>query len=274
MDLPLDAFFRDFEVRGVVVRGVEVFSLRSSWDDQDALFVAAKAGENGSGHSHLDIGSFVLDALGVRWAIDLGPDDYTLPGYFGRDRWSYYRNRAEGHNVMVIDPSLAPDQDPTAVARVLRFSSSPGWAFGIVDLAPAYASMVEEFRRGVGLCRRRMVIVQDEVTSRQPREVWWFMHTTAAITVSEDGQTALLRQGEARLWCRIVAPPDARFEAMSAQPLPSSPHPAKQDRNDAIRKLAIHLRDVTSLRLAVVMVPLREGEALPALPEIKPLAQW
>lgn len=274
VDLSRDAFFRDFEIRGVVVRGVEVFSLRGSWDDQDAVFVAAKAGENGAGHSHLDIGSFVMDALGVRWAIDLGPDDYTLPGYFGRDRWTYYRNRAEGHNTLVIDPSLAPDQDPTAVARVLRFSSTPEWAFGIVDLAAAYPTTVEELRRGVGLRERRMVIIQDEMQSRQPREVWWFMHTAAAVGLEEDGRTAILFQDDARLWCRIVTPSDARFEVMSARPLPSSPRPVKQDGNDGITKLAIHLRDVTSLRLTVVMVPLREGEAPPTLSEIKPLAQW
>lgn len=274
MGLSRDAFFRDFEIRGAVVRGVEVFSLRSSWDDRDATFVAAKAGENGAGHSHLDIGSFVMDALGVRWAIDLGPDDYTLPGYFGRDRWTYYRNRAEGHNTLVVDPSLAPDQDPTAVARVLRFSSTPGWAFGIVDLTPGYASTVEELRRGVGLWERRMVIVQDEMKSRQPREVWWFMHTAAVIRLMEDGQTALLFQGNARLWCRIVSPSDARFEVMSARPLPSSPRPAKQDDNDGIRKLAIHLSNVTSLRLTVVMVPLREAEASPVLSEVRPLNEW
>lgn len=272
--LSSDAFFRDFELRGVVVRGVEVFSLRSSWDDGDAIFITAKAGENGAGHSHLDIGSFVMDALGVRWAIDLGPDDYSLPGYFGRERWTYYRNRAEGHNTLVVDPSPGPDQDPTAVTRVVRFSSTPEWAFGIIDLAPAYASMVEELRRGIGLHQRRVVIVQDEMKSGQPREIWWFMHTTAAVSLEEDGRTAILSQDDVRLWCRILTPSDARFEVMSATPLPSSPRPAKQDGNDGIRKLAIRLKDMTSLRLTVVMVPLRGGESPPALSEVKPLADW
>ena len=38
---------------------------------------------------HLDLGTFVLDALGQRWAGDLGPDDYDLPGYFGPERFTY-----------------------------------------------------------------------------------------------------------------------------------------------------------------------------------------
>jgi len=78
-DLALDRHFR----------GTEVVSMRSAWDDGDAIFVAFKAGDNRSNHSNLDLGSFVLDASGYRWAIDLGADDYNLPGYFGSQRWTY-----------------------------------------------------------------------------------------------------------------------------------------------------------------------------------------
>jgi len=81
-------------------RGVEVATMRDRWDDPRAWFVGFKAGANTVGHAHLDVGSFVLETKGVRWAIDLGPDDYDLPGYFddhgGGRRWTYYRLRAEG----------------------------------------------------------------------------------------------------------------------------------------------------------------------------------
>ena len=61
---------------------------RSAWDDPRALFVGLKAGGNSVNHAHLDLGSFVLEADGVRWAVDLGPDDYNLPAYFGAKRWT------------------------------------------------------------------------------------------------------------------------------------------------------------------------------------------
>ena len=35
--------------------------------------------------------------------LDLGGDNYNLPGYFGRQRWTYYRLRTEGHNTLTID---------------------------------------------------------------------------------------------------------------------------------------------------------------------------
>ena len=77
--------------------------MRSAWDDPNAVSVDFKAGDNKANHSHLDLGSFIVDALGVRWACDLGADDYNMPGYFGGKRWTYYRLRAEGHNTLVIN---------------------------------------------------------------------------------------------------------------------------------------------------------------------------
>ena len=68
-ELPLNALFR----------GVQVAIFRSAWNDPKALYIGVKGGRNGADHSHLDLGSFVLDDLGYRWAVDLGGDDYNLP---------------------------------------------------------------------------------------------------------------------------------------------------------------------------------------------------
>src|SRR6185436_3671178 len=103
-----------------------------------SIFAAFKAGDNQANHSHLDLGSFVLDALGVRWAVDLGADNYNLPGYFGEQRWNYYRLRAEGQNTLVINPGAGPDQDSSAASRIVRFEMSDERSFAIADLTPAY----------------------------------------------------------------------------------------------------------------------------------------
>jgi len=71
-DMPLDSFFNQ----------VQNATMRSAWDDPRALYAAFKGGDNQAGHNDLDLGSFVLDANGVRWAEELGADDYDLPGYF------------------------------------------------------------------------------------------------------------------------------------------------------------------------------------------------
>src|SRR5579885_1160013 len=69
---PLDAHFRG---------GADIAVFRSAWNDANAFFVGFKAGNNQENHAHMDRGSFIFDADGVRWAEDLGADNYNLPGY-------------------------------------------------------------------------------------------------------------------------------------------------------------------------------------------------
>jgi hypothetical protein len=101
-NMPLDRFFNaDFD---------QWAAFRSSWTDEDALYVAIKAGQllNHQTHNDLDLGDFVLDALGTRWIGELGSGDYNSPDYFTSDaqdavRWLYYRKRTEGQNTMLVN---------------------------------------------------------------------------------------------------------------------------------------------------------------------------
>ncbi len=260
--LPLDKYWRN----------VEVVTLRSRWNDPQAVFVGIEARSHTFNHQHLDIGSFVLDALGQRWAVDLGADDYNLPGYFGPKRYDYYRLRAEGHNTLVIDPAAGPDQDPQATCGIRRFASKPEWAFAVADLTDAYRKRAKKVERGMALVDRRYVIVQDEIEAANV-DLWWFMHTPAAIGLEGDGRKATLTLGGKQLEARIVAPAAARFEVRPAEPLPTSPNPAGQKTNDGVRKLAIHLPDTTTLRLTVVFIP-RDGQGEVVPPKVRPLAEW
>ena len=238
-------------------------TFRGAWEERDSVFVGLKCGDNRANHSHLDLGSFVLDALGQRWAVDLGADDYNLPGYFGGQRWNYYRLRAEGHNTLVINPGNGPDQDPGALAPIVRFESKPARAFAIADLTRAYAPDASRVQRGVALLDRRQTLVQDEIQAGHTNEIWWFMHTPGEIQINDDGTTATLSQGNTRLFARLLSPANARFTMMEAQPLQASPHPEKQQQNISVRKLAIHWNGVTDLRVTVLFTPLREGETPP-----------
>jgi hypothetical protein len=263
--LPLDKYFRE----------AEVVTLRSAWDNKDAIFVGLKAGDNKANHSHLDLGSFILDALGVRWAVDIGSDDYNLPGYFGKQRWNYYRLRAEGHNTLVLNPGTEPDQNPAAMSRITRFESKPERAFAIADLTAAYGKNAGKVFRGIALLDRKQVLVQDELQAPQPAKLWWFLHTAADANLESDGTVATLSQGKARLWVHLLAPAQARFTVKEAQPLDASPQPERQGQNNKFRKLAIDLKGVTDTRLAVLLVPLKEGETAPVKsPEVRPLEKW
>lgn len=60
--------------KGDGVNPVAVF--RSSWTDPNALYLACKAGAANAPHGHMDAGSFIFEADGVRWAVDLGMQSY------------------------------------------------------------------------------------------------------------------------------------------------------------------------------------------------------
>ena len=239
-------------------RGAEIVTLRSAWDDPKAIFVGFKAGDNKANHSHLDLGTFVLDALGVRWAVDLGADDYNLPAYFGNRRWTYYRLRAEGHNTLVINPGPEPDQDPAASGRIITFRESGA---AIADLTGAYSRHARKVHRGISVIGRNEVVLQDEIETKAPADLWWFFHTPAQIQIGTNGSLATLTQGKAQLTARILSPVQARFTRMAAGPLPTSPRPEKQHNNSGIQKLAIHLENAEKVTVTVAFAPVIEKRA-------------
>ena len=242
-------------------KGIDAAFFRSAWDDPKALFVGFRGGDNGANHSHLDLGNFVLDALGQRWALDLGGDDYNLPGYFGKQRWSYYRLRTEGHNTLTIDNE---NQVVTARAPLIAFSSTPERAFAVADLSAGYKPKLTQVRRGLAVLQRNQVLVQDEIQAAQPVDVVWNFHTKAAIQIN--GDRAVLTQGKATLEARILNPPGATFAVVSANP------PVPQRQQPDVSNLTIRLPGVRQTRIAVLLTPAGTGPA--ALLALEPLDVW
>jgi hypothetical protein len=251
-DVPADRWFRH----------VDVAFLRSKWNDPRALYVGFKGGDNGIGHAHLQLGTFVLDALGQRWVLDLGPDDYNLPGYFGSRRWTYYRLSTRGQNTLLID---GKNQDPKAVARITAFRSSPRRSFAVVDLTAAYPGQARQMTRGIAMLDRRQILVQDELIGVSGNKVTWQVHTKARIELH--GPLAALKLGGETLLAKILAPPGAQFTAEPA----SAPSPQHQQPD--VQRLTIKVSPTSPpLQIAVLFVPGQAAAAAP--PPLVPLQQW
>jgi hypothetical protein len=241
-------------------RGVNVAFLRSAWDNPNALWVGFKGGDNQANHSHLDLGTFVLDALGERWALDLGPDDYNLPGYFGGKRWTYYRLRTEGHNTLVVN---GENQAPKAKAPVVAFSSTRQEASAVADLSQGYL-MCGRVLRGMAMIAPGQIVIQDEVSAGEPVGVVWQMHTRAEVK-PEKNRAVLSLKGK-RLGAEILEPAGAVFEVAGANPPP--PEAQQPD----VRKLVVRLPEkVKEVRLVVRLMV--EGAGAEAS-EVRPLAEW
>jgi hypothetical protein len=230
--LPLDRYFS----------GVSVVTMRSEWKNPHAAFVGFKGGDNRVNHGQLDLGSFVFDANGIRWAVDLGPDDYNIPGYFGKQRWDYYRNRTEGHNALVINDK---NQSTTATVAIIRFGSAAKHSWAVADLSEAYPD-VTQYWRGMALVGRRELLVRDEIVANKPFAAVWNLHTKANIVIAE--QRATLTQDDEKLFVEILEPPSARFSTLRVSTAP----PQKPLKN--VRRLSISVPDTeTKLDLAVLL---------------------
>ncbi|MBJ7396235.1 MAG: heparinase II/III family protein [Akkermansiaceae bacterium] len=267
---------------------LEAGVFREKWNDSRATFLAFKGGNLGEDtHTDLDAGSFVLYANGKNWALDMGLENYSLPGVLnptsssGTDRWDYYRKRAEGHNTLVINPGSGPDQQLGSDCPIQFWRSSPDGdgSASVMDLTPAYGG-ANKIRRGFRLLNgRHDVIVQDEISLKAASTVWWFMHFNSDITswsIAADGTSATLTQGNERLWCKILNG-GGIFTVQNSTPFFSSPKPAGQNENNGFRKLSIQLDGVTSTQLTVYFKPLASGDPIPdsaALPAITSLDEW
>jgi hypothetical protein len=248
---------------------VEVAVFRSAWEDPEALFVGVKAGYNQVNHGHLDLGNFELDALGVRWARDLGSDNYNLPGYWdgkrGGRRWSYYRLNSKSHNVPLLG---GEDQDPLATSRFVKFESQKSSASVLIDLTSAYEKYAKKVTRGVAMLDgREAVLVQDEFEIEKPCELVWAMTTDAEISLEKRWIARLTLDGK-ELVARVLSPYHAPFTVESAEQEPP------QKTNKGVRRLIVRLPKAEgSVRVAVLLSPVWGKDYVSSV-AVKPLAEW
>jgi hypothetical protein len=165
-------------------------------------------------HNQADAGSFILDGARQRWILDLGADDYDLPGYFdhGPDnrsgsRWRYYRTQTAGHNTLVIDGG---NQIPDARAPIVGNCVDGDCKWAVFDLSAAYGKPAGSIRRGAALIGRQ-VVIQDEVRAKFSGKIVWTVHTSAE-PISVAGSVAQFRSGDDRFVLRILEPAAACFE--------------------------------------------------------------
>ncbi len=273
----------------------EVVTLRENWTDSGATFVGGMGGTYSS-HGMLQSGTFQLFALGQKWFEDLTSEGYYLPGWLtttpnpdGIDRWDYYRNRAEGHNCLVVNPNANPDRIWNALpAPLINYQSDAvgGRSFAVWDLtdnmpgSEGGSPRVTRVWRGIQLLNnRKHVLIQDEVRTSSTSELWWNAHykvSGTTVTISADKKEVILHRGNNRLWGRIIGG-NGTWRDLPAAPLLSSPNPEDNANNSSFRKLTIKLTGFTTTDLVVWFVPLKSGENPPAAssaPAFSYLSNW
>jgi hypothetical protein len=270
-NLPLDYFGKGEN------NSVGTGTFRTSWTDPNALFLGFHAGYRLANHSQSDEGTFIFDALGERWAIDVGDgrrdlsvDGKSLNGsqekYFGKERPDFYRMRTEGHNLYVINPDKSYGQDFSASNRPQfeQLSLQTEKPFAIANLTCSYKKEVSVAKRGFLLNKKEgYALIQDEAILTQSSTVYWFMHTRANIEIVEDGHAALLSIGKKKLYVKVIGDTTGiTFTQMASKGLTDNVINMKN--MDDVRKLTIKLDGASKLKFAVALIPLKDGEIVPS----------
>lgn len=190
---------------------------RSSWDDPAGVYLAIKAGGARVSHGHMDAGSFVLDAMGVRWAREIRAEPYHRLESMGvnlwsfkqsSDRWKLFRLNQDGHNTLVVgrEPHRA-DQLAT-----LEKADAKG---ATIDFAKTLGPDCASARREVAWAGDRINLIDTIQTTKAGTSVRWAMNTTADATV--DGQRVILREKGKTLFLDFDLPGGSSIEIVSVE---------------------------------------------------------
>jgi hypothetical protein len=194
-------------------RGVNPIALmRSSWTDPDAIYVGLKCGSPSVNHAHMDAGSFVLDALGERWASDFGSQDYNSLESKGvqlwgmqqnSQRWTIFRYNNLTHNTLSFNDQY---QRVSGSAPLTSFSTKPSFMNATTDLSTIYDGQVASAQRGIALMDNKYVCVRDEMKALPAGgKIRWTLLTPASVSFS-DASTIILTKGSKKLVMKIVSP--------------------------------------------------------------------
>jgi hypothetical protein len=203
---------------------VPVALMRTSWTDTTALFLATKGGSASVNHAHMDIGSFIMEADGVRWAMDFGMQDYeSLESkgiqLFGRtqdaQRWKVFRYNNLVHNTLTFNNE---HQKVAGYAPITAHSASPGFMFATVDLSDVYKGNVQKANRGVAIINQQYVAVRDEVeTAAKETTLRWTMLTPADVKITGKNSAELTKDGK-KLYLLVQEPANITMKTWSTVP--------------------------------------------------------
>ena len=199
---------------------------RSSWTDPNALYLAIKAGSPGASHGHMDVGSFILEADGVRWSLDLGAQNYHAMesrgldiwnNRPGSDRWRIFRYHNRGHSTLMVDDR---EQVVKSFAPITEFSDQPDRTFAVVDLTKTYEGQLARAIRRFTVRASDEVVIEDQLEAAAQRAtVRWAMVTPAAVEPDGAGR-AWLRKDDKRLRMEVLSPAGASVQTWPADPPP------------------------------------------------------
>lgn len=176
--------------------------VRSSWD-RNAIFIGLKAGSPFVNHAHMDIGSFVMDAMGERWAIDFGMSNYNLletqgVKIWGREqdaqRWDVFRYNNLAHSTLSFNNQFQEVHGFADIDKIINTKTLKG---ALTDISTIYKSQVKSSKRAITIVEDSYVLVTDRIENNaKTKTLQWRMPTKANVKSIQESSVLLEQNGK------------------------------------------------------------------------------
>ena len=198
--------------------------MRTSWSDPNAIYVAMKGGSPKVNHAHMDVGSFVMEADGIRWAMDFGSQDYNSLESKGvslwgmaqnSQRWEVFRYNNFVHNTLTVNGQL---QQVAGFAPIINYSDNSSLMNAITDMTQVYENQLKTASRGIAIVDKQYVGVRDEIETLADKTVIrWTMLTSAEVKITGNNTAELTKNGK-KLIIKVAEPSGITMKTWTTVP--------------------------------------------------------
>ena len=196
-----------------------VFLYRKGFASTADTYLGVKGGSPKNSHAHMDSDSFIYEWGGVRWAVDLGSQDYHSLESKGigiwkkgqnSQRWQVYRLSNHSHNTLTINNKIHQYKGMATMTKVLNKKKYKGAEF---DLSSLFSDTESATRRITVDDNDKVCCVDKIVSGSADCSVRWNMTTYAKAEIINN-HTILLKQEGKELLLRIASPKSAKAYIM------------------------------------------------------------
>lgn len=199
-----------------------VVYFRGMEDESQQYYFAAKGRRGNGSHGNLDAGSFVFELNGVRWAIDLGNQDYHILENAGFnlwdrcqdcERWTLLTKNNFGHNTLTVNDALhAVD----GFVPIVHFSDNAEPEV-IFDMSEVFNGHLKNVQRKFVKETDNSLLIEDHFKLTDSTEmISWQMMTTSEVFPNDEG--AVLKKDGKKLNLKILSPADVHLSVLSLDP--------------------------------------------------------
>lgn len=198
-----------------------VVLFRDSWSDPNAMYLATKGGRARLSHAHMDAGSFVMEADGVRWAIDPEKTAYYIYEKQGiqiwdqrqtGQRWKVLLYSNVAHSTILIDRRPFDINGNATVTHYTPLTDGKGIGKAGVDLSEVFSNAEQATREFMFDADDRQIVITDRLQGLEPGiEICWTMVTEAKSTIA-DRMVTLAQDGK-QLALEVESSTPGRWQA-------------------------------------------------------------